>query len=69
MSRRDKPDEAVKDISTLSTEPKLLNKVALPEPLVNLCIWVVQSLFLGYAVYNAYRIRTYSLTEYGMVIH
>ena len=72
-SRRDKSaakqEDAPANISELSTTPKFMNKIELPMPVVNLVIWCVQSAVLVWAVWKAYDIRTYALTEYGMVIH
>ena len=40
-----------------------------PEWVVSVLLLVPQGAVLLFSLYNAFRIRTYALTEYGMVIH
>eukprot|EP00672_Neobodo_designis_P017275 CAMPEP_0174851032 /NCGR_PEP_ID=MMETSP1114-20130205/21265_1 /TAXON_ID=312471 /ORGANISM="Neobodo designis, Strain CCAP 1951/1" /LENGTH=812 /DNA_ID=CAMNT_0016085533 /DNA_START=34 /DNA_END=2472 /DNA_ORIENTATION=- len=70
-SRRAAQSEEPVSSSTdnLSTERKLFGQVSVPGFVITAAVWVLQSLALVWAIWNAFRIRTYALVEYGFVIH
>src|SRR3954466_11908192 len=57
------------DPAKLSTTKKLLGSVPVPDIVIRAALLVAQLGFLGWAIWNAFRIRTYALEEYGFVIH
>jgi dolichyl-diphosphooligosaccharide--protein glycosyltransferase len=53
----------------LPKEKKIFGAVFVPPFVLKAAIWLLQTVGLVWAVWNAFRIRTYALKEYGFVIH
>src|SRR5690349_98062 len=55
--------------SALSKERKLFGMFECPQFVLNVSVWIAQTVLLVFAVWKAFHIRTYALKEYGYVIH